>query len=101
MATSSTLNRALATAAGLLVGLLLAPPSPADADAAMKDAGGWPVYRGDVRLTGRATRPGAMAAAPVVAWQHRIEAGEVWARIDPRPGADAEPVLPAAQFFDL
>ena len=100
MATSSTLNRALATAAGLLVGLLLAPPSPADADAAMKDAGGWPVYRGDVRLTGRATRPGAMAAAPVVAWQHRIEAGEVWARIDPRPGADAEPVLPAAQPFD-
>ena len=55
----------------------------------MKATGGWPMYRGDVRLTGRATLPGAMAAAPVVAWQHTIEAGEVWVRIEPSSGAAA------------
>ena len=43
------------------------------------------MYRGDARLTGRAALPGAMDQPPEVAWQYPIEAGEVWALVDPAP----------------
>ena len=64
---------------GLLLASLVAVP------AAASTPGAWPMYRGDARLTGRAALPGAMDQPPEVAWQYPIEAGEVWALVDPAP----------------
>lgn len=65
-------------------------PAPPSAD--LKGLGGWPMHRGDTRLTGRSRLPGAMAEAPAVAWSHTIEAGEVWVRLD-ADGSSAAPAL--------
>src|SRR6266487_2168564 len=58
---------------------------------APRPAGDWPMYRGNRCLTGRAVLPGDMRQAPEVAWRHEIEAGLVWAVIDPAPGKDFHP----------
>lgn len=54
--------------------------------------GDWPMYRGNVRLTGQATLPGNMREPPVVAWQYRIEGGEAWVVVDPTRGKHAQAV---------
>ena len=67
----------------------------------MQTPGAWPVARGDVRLTGRASLPGAMAAPPQVAWQYAIEADEVWAAVDAVPGLERAPAMLEKPAADL
>src|SRR6266536_2813063 len=52
---------------------------------------GWPMYRGNRCLTGRAVLPGEMVRAPEVSWRYPIEAGLVWAVLDPTPGKGSGP----------
>src|SRR5262245_21758624 len=84
------------TAAAVTTGLsahLMAPAAPGRnpmPEPHPTNPGDWPMFRGDVHLTGRATLPGELREPPVVAWQYKIEAGDVWAVIDPaQPGAAA------------
>jgi outer membrane protein assembly factor BamB len=80
---------AAAVTTGLGAGLtsLAAPGSKAMPEAHTTPPGDWPMFRGDTRLTGRAALPGEMREPPTVAWQYKIEAGEVWAVVDPATAA--------------
>ena len=60
-------------------------PSTLAAAASPRPAGDWPMYRGNRCLTGHAVLPSEMRRAPEVSWRHKIEAGLVWAVLDPAP----------------
>ncbi|HKI71807.1 MAG TPA: VCBS repeat-containing protein, partial [Verrucomicrobiae bacterium] len=60
-------------------------PSALAVPASPRPAGDWPMYRGNRCLTGHAVLPGEMRRAPEVSWRHKIEAGLVWAVLDPAP----------------
>src|SRR5436190_24395961 len=79
-------------AALLTTGGTLGFESASTAPSGSHVAGDWPMYRGSRCLTGRAVLPGEMRAAPQIAWQHKIEAGLVWALIDAVPGRSSRPV---------
>jgi hypothetical protein len=66
---------------GSLAGASTTPPA-----SRAPRAGDWPVYRGDTRLTGRASLPGDSRQAPTVAWRYPVEAGQAWITIDPVSG---------------
>src|SRR6266480_633175 len=61
-------------------------------DGGTSSKGGWPMFRGSRRLTGRSSMAGELERAPGIAWSYQIEAREVWEVIDPKPGRQAEPV---------
>src|SRR5205085_2223930 len=67
-------------------------PSHAARPNAIEAEGGWPMYRGNRCLTGRAALPGEMRTAPKIAWKHEIEAGMVWMTLDPTRGSGSPSV---------